>query len=302
MQDECEQTGLPPAWCAHCRGDDGAEAVYLTQPRTPRPQRRPAPAAQAPAATPPRTQPARLGRAAYPVLCALGPHCRPHDPDHPRPTDSRSNVCAPCEDHARENLASTAAAWTDLEKALTHLPAINPTTEHTTGTGEQGTGLRLNQAALDARTYASQTAHGWARLVRTQRGTAPADDATTPGLLAWLARGHVTWILRHPDTDTAVKFATDAAECWRLARRAAFPAGWRRVHIPDAACTTLIHPDRDAGETFDPYRCGQALHAMIRPDMGLLPDLECEHGHHTPPDVWRRHNWRGRLDKAQVAP
>ena len=295
--EECERSGMPRAWCAHCLGHEWAgEPVELTQPRTPAPPRkaRPLVVEKAPAT---RAAPAPLGRAAYPALCALGPDCRPHDPDHPRPTDGRSHVCAVCEDRAREALSSTAAVWVDLEKALTNLPAVDASRERTTGTG-LSVGIRLNEAALEARTFITQVAHGWARLVRTQRGTLPSEDATTPGLLGWVARGHVSWLLRHPDPGVAVKFARDTTECWRLARRVAYPAGWRRVSIPDAVCTVMVRPDREQGDEFEPYRCGQPLHAMIRPDMGLLPDLECDHGHHTPPDVWRRHNWKGRpVDK-----
>ena len=285
----CDLSDMPPEWCAHCRGDDGTTGVYFAP--TPPPVR---------THWHPRTRTATYERgtpapsplpAVYSVLCGRGDDCRPPEHGGPRRTEGRSHVCDVCEDRTTRDLSRVVDAWPDLQAALTALPAVDPTKEG--GKPDAvARGLILNEAASEASAAVAIAAHFYARLVRTERGFAPSQDATPPGLLRWLAKGHVPWLLRHSDKELALAFAADAADLRRGVESAAYPAGWRTIPV-GIPCGTTIAPDPDRGEDFPAYACGGTLAARVRPDLDRLPDLVCdvEDTHRVPPSVWRRHDW-----------
>lgn len=279
---ECQLSGMPRAWCAHCRGNTSGPAVDFAPTRH-APHVRPLHVPLAHLAPPGARQPRPRG---FPALCSLGPDCRPRDPDHPRETGGRAWVCPPCEDRARDALAGLVAVWPDLLNAITALPPV--VTGETRGPkGDPATGLRLNEYASGVRSDVERHAAWYGQAARASIGDPPSTD--TPALLSWLARSAVPYLTAHPNRDVAECFARDSAALLNSARRAAYPNPAKTVTIPDTVCQAR-HEDGTPGV------CGGTLTATIRADATSLPDLVCatDPNHRIPPSVWRRHDWATR--------
>lgn len=231
----------------------------------------------------------------FPLLCIRGDECHT---DGPRPTEQRAWFCHACEDRMRANLEHIAAAWDDLEAALTSSEVIY---------GEQGKqkhggkthGIRLSDAAVEAR--AKATAVTWFmvrdlldRYDEQGRDLPIPRDQSTPSVAAWLAKWHVPSFAAHPGDQLALEVYDDLAETRRLVTRGAYPLGVRRIEL-GLPCDQ--HATSEVGKRVP---CEGSLYATVARKGSTWSDLRCtaDPEHVVPTTEWMHGSWQRKRVRA----
>ena len=212
-----------------------------------------------------------------------------------RPIHDGAHLCQSCTDRLRANLRTIAARWDDLEAMLT-------AAEKGGGDGGRGNhadsvGLSLNEAAMRARTAASNLAWFAMQVIRDDyddlgRPFTPPNPPTVPALLTWVERWHLAHLLHDGAEETAHEIDRDAAQVERLTFNALEPVRWVDVNL-----TCDKHGTSDMGERVP---CEGKMRAKV--GRGVLPDLVCsdDPSHVVTPAQWERAQWHrtAKLDEA----
>jgi hypothetical protein len=173
-------------------------------------------------------------------------------------------LCWPHRDHIERDAHQAAEVYDEL--AL-QLAPTGPGGEVTSGTRDHG--LKLNPAAVEARSTIAHTFAAWTRLVAAERGfDVPAADARS---MAEFVAASATWLAAHEL----------AADCVAELRELAHGAPWR-VAYPSGARTVLV------GECLRGDCVGE-LRAVLRSPGSLLPtEITCnaDETHRWPVSKW----------------
>jgi hypothetical protein len=173
-------------------------------------------------------------------------------------------LCTTCYHDLKASLIELPEIYDDCESVL-H-PRRNPTLQRVSGS-RQSTGIRLDEAAITARSGIVGFLASWAALVVDERSVGkPAHR--TPGALADFLLTHLNWLLAHP---TAADFASEISEITHRARRSAYTQPAVRLDLGQC-----IHSDCNAAMTTAP---------SIR-DGRRTREVSCTAGH-----TWQPHQW-----------
>ena len=293
----CDWSDLPTTMCAHCLGHDMHVPIGVPAPP---------PSAHIAAQRPPRVGDSRglptkdrrqyaalPRRRNFPALCA-NEMCRKPREDgtpNPRATDGRANICPTCEDRARDNLASIADMWPDVEAKLGAVESAGGDRVKSTPTP----GLVLNEAVSAVMTEVEERLSWWARLVRDERGaTYPLGEPSIPETARWIARTHLPWIATHEDAAVSASICDDAHTLERACRRAAYGAPVHRTSLPFRCADTSLLPSGEAvPDGGDVPPCGARM-SVSWVEGEPMRDAVCERGHQVPPSAWMRGGWARR--------
>ena len=304
--ERCDWSDLYVSACAHCRGDNGQEGVFVAD-TPPPPRTRVIRGIDLGAVARRAVSPIRRGTR-YPVLC-VNDWCRPprdNDPDPaPRSTDGRANLCPRCEDRIRTDLLTIADAWEDLEQRLARVTAGGGDDDPVSGS--PATGIVVDEAVSATIREAVGLLVDIAERVRDERGVA-VPTIEPDELARWLGRSHVPWLAAHPDPDWTATLAGDIGTARRQVMRRAYPVGARRITLPTrcehpvhaAACPVHERGEEPCREPGHWQRCGAGQSTLLVEQSHTYPDLVCDTGdpaHNVPPSVWLGSAWRRRIDR-----
>jgi hypothetical protein len=192
--------------------------------------------------------------------CGSAPHG-----SRPRRTAAPGlRLCTTCYHDLKASLIELPEIYEDCESALQ--PRRNPTLQRVSGS-RQSTGIRLDEAAVTARSGIIGSLASWAALVADERSvTKPVHRA--PAVLADFLLTHLNWLLAHP---TAADFAEEISRVAHHARRSAYTQPTLRMDLGQC-----IHPDCNAAMTTAPSaRDGRRTR-----------EVSCTAGH-----SWQPHQW-----------
>ncbi|HEY5836057.1 hypothetical protein [Streptomyces sp.] len=199
------------------------------------------------------------------TLC-VGHKCGslPHGSRPRRTAAPGLRLCTTCYHDLKANLIELPEIYDDCESVL-H-PRRNPTLQRVSGS-RQSTGIRLDEAAITARSSIIGFLASWAALVADERPVnKPAHRS--PGTLADFLLAHLNWLLAHP---TAADFAEEISEITHHARRSAYTQPALRMDLGQC-----IHTDCNAAMTTAPStRDGRRTR-----------EVSCTAGH-----SWQPHQW-----------
>lgn len=192
--------------------------------------------------------------------CGATPHAT-----RPRRTAAPGlRLCTTCYHDLKANLLELPEIYDDCESVL-H-PRRNPTLQRVSGS-RQSTGIRLDEAAITARSSIIGFLASWSAMVADERSvTRPAHRR--PDHLADFLISHLNWLLAH---QTAGDFAEEIADITRRARRSAYTQPALRIDL------------------------GQCIHSDCGADMTTAPsardgrrtrEVSCTAGH-----TWQPHQW-----------
>lgn len=181
----------------------------------------------------------------------------------PRVAAPGQRLCTHCRSRLREDLTSLPGLYDSCEDALT--PTIPALTERVTS-GRSRQGIKLNEAALQARADMLPVLASWAGVIISERGVAGPRQREARPLTAFL-RLHLDWLAAHPA----------AAECAGEIRRVA--------NIARSAIRPMPVVQRDLGPC-PMSDCTEHVRVSVRDDS--RPDA---HGalrgkHAVPPSQW----------------
>ncbi|WP_225844528.1 hypothetical protein [Streptomyces sp. HPF1205] len=199
------------------------------------------------------------------TLC-VGHKCgtAPHGSRPRRSAAPGLRLCTTCYHDLKASLLELPEIYDDCESVL-H-PRRNPTLQRVSGS-RQSTGIRLDEAAISARSGIVGFLASWAALVADER-PAHRPAHRSPGALSDFLLTHLNWLLAHP---TAADFAAEISEVTHHARRSAYTQPALRIDLGEC-----IHAD-----------CGAAMTtAPSARDGNRTREVSCTAGH-----TWQPHQW-----------
>jgi hypothetical protein len=199
------------------------------------------------------------------TLC-VGHKCGtvPHGSRPRRTAAPGLRLCTTCYHDLKANLIELPGIYEDCESVL-H-PRRNPTLQRVSGS-RQSTGIRLDEAAISARSGIIGFLASWAALVVDERAVRRPVHRSAGALSEFLLT-HFDWLLAHP---TAADFAAEISEVTHHARRSAYTQPALRIDL------------------------GQCIHAGCNAAMTTAPagrdgrhtrEVSCTAGH-----SWQPHQW-----------
>ncbi|QNP67897.1 hypothetical protein [Streptomyces genisteinicus] len=196
-------------------------------------------------------------------LCEAG-HCRRDRRSgefQPRTAAPGQRLCQVCRDRLRDDLGSLPALYEDCGEVLS--PARPGITERVSS-GRARQGIRLNEAALQARGDMIPVLASWAGTVIAERRVGGPSRREAGPLAAFLAR-HVDWLAAHPA----------AGECAAEVRRA--------VNVARSA----LEPRPAVPQELGPCPVGDCPERVLTVrGPGQTHAVRCTAGHVLPPDRW----------------
>ncbi|MGB8943534.1 MAG: hypothetical protein WCD21_25385 [Streptomyces sp.] len=173
-------------------------------------------------------------------------------------------LCAVCRDRLRDNLRSLPDLYANCGAELT--PSRPGLTERVSS-GRSRQGIRLNEAALEARGDLLPVLASWAGVVVAERHVA-GPRRREVGTLAAFLRLHLDWLAAHPA----------AADCVAEIRRVTNMA--RAAVLPRPVVQQELGP-------CPVDDCGEEVRARLRTDDPAATHvLRCGAGHVVPPHQW----------------
>jgi len=164
-------------------------------------------------------------------------------------------------------IAEDARSVAELHAALAdRLASSGLPGERTSGTRDPG--LKLNDAAVEARVLIRHTLVSWTYLIAEERGVALPVD-TTAAVAAFVAR-HAPWLAAHSEAGSV---SDELRDLVRHAYPIAYPSGTRIFDV--AGCPT--------------EGCAGTLRAILRRTDSLLPtavSCDADDTHSWPADKW----------------
>jgi hypothetical protein len=198
-------------------------------------------------------------------LC-VGQKCGsvPHGTRSRRTAAPGLRLCTSCYHDLKANLLELPEIYDDCESVL-H-PRRNPTLQRVSGS-RQSTGIRLDEAAITARSCIMGFLASWAALVADERAVR-RPVRRRPDEMADFLVVHLNWLLAHP---TAGDFAAEISEIAHRARRSAYTQPALRMDLGQC-----IHSGCSADMTTAPSA----------PDGRRTREVSCTAGH-----SWQPHQW-----------
>ncbi|MFD5745410.1 hypothetical protein ACFXJM_34750 [Streptomyces massasporeus] len=191
-------------------------------------------------------------------------HCRrdrQSGTPQPRTAASGQRLCLVCRARLKEDLVGLPGLYDGCGEALS--PARTGITERVSS-GRARHGIRLNEAALQARGDMVAVLASWAGAIVAQRGVSAPPRREVHALAAFLAR-HLDWLAAHP---AAGECAAEVRRVTNMARSALAP----RPALPKELGSC---PVTDCEESVRTARGADATHVV-----------RCGAGHVLPPDRW----------------
>ncbi|MFF7381173.1 hypothetical protein ACIP4Q_36640 [Streptomyces massasporeus] len=191
-------------------------------------------------------------------------HCRrdrQSGTPQPRTAASGQRLCLVCRARLKEDLVRLPGLYDGCGEVLS--PARPAITERVSS-GRSRQGIRLNEAALQARGDMVPVLASWAGAIVAERGVSAPPRREVHALAAFLAR-HLDWLAAHP---AAGECAGEVRRVTNVARSALAP----RPTLPQELGSC---PVTDCEESVRTARGADARHVV-----------RCGAGHVLPPDRW----------------
>ncbi|MEW2517871.1 hypothetical protein [Actinacidiphila alni] len=188
----------------------------------------------------------------------------PHGTRSRRTAAPGLRLCTSCYHDLKANLLELPEIYDDCESVL-H-PRRNPTLQRVSGS-RQSTGIRLDEAAITARSGIIGFLASWAALVADERAVRKPVRRQPEEMADFLVT-HLDWLLAHA---TAADFAEEISEITHRARRSAYTQPALRMDL------------------------GQCIHSGCNAAMSTTPsardgrrtrEVSCTAGH-----SWQPHQW-----------